>query len=374
MISPKQCRSLAKGKSICLADQYLAVEQDTKHHIVKADGSSADSNRNHCYVRGWITRDTFLPHMLRTTLKVKMSTGKVLSDSAQVLPCALEEPGCDTTSLDPYAFKRDYLDNCVLSVLRTEKVNMVKQGTKYYITSGPNSTNLFVFEVKNNPQKLFGKPTEIYRTNYDSIYVAIMSGGLDLRPGRNLGKEWNGATQLLQYIAPTENNGFAQLFADDPKHTSHKTSDEDMYLNMDYEMHMGTKLDYFFFQSSRLLQAFEIQLLKNQCEQERSHILTLLTLSLGNPCFAGYMLTGNRSSFLETVGSLAWLNHCPLIHSPLHTMTQCCERIPILYEGQIQFVDPITRQTHPAANIQTVPIEEKTYFRSIWTKKTHGIP
>ena len=78
------------------------------------------------------------------------------------------------------------------------------------------------------------------------------------------------------------------------RNTSHKTSDEDMYLNMDYEMHMGTKLDYHFFQSSRLLQASEIQLFKNQCEQERTQTLTILMLSLENPRLAGYMLTGNR--------------------------------------------------------------------------------
>ena len=113
-----------------------------------------------------------------------------------------------------------------------------------------------------------------------------------------------------------------------------------MYLNTDYEMHMGTKLDYLFFQSSRLLQASEIQLLKNQCEQERTQILTNLMLSLENPRLAGYMLTGNRSMFLETDGSLARLYHCPLVHSPLHTKNQCYDRIPILYEGQIQFVDP----------------------------------
>ena len=352
VISPKQCRSLAKGKSIYLADQFLAVEYDTKDPIVKTDGSTSDENRNHCNVRGWITHDTLLPHMQRTTLKVRMSTGKVLSDSAQVLPCALEELGCETTSLDPYAYIWDYPDNCVLSVLRIEDVNMVKQGTKFYIISGPDSTTEFVFEVKNNPQKHCGKPTDFYPTNYDCLYVAFISGGFDLRSGRNLGKKRNGATQLLHYIPPTENKEFAQLYAYNPKHTSHKTSAEDMYLNMDYEKHMGTKLDYLFFQSSRLLQASEIQLLKNQCEQERTQILTILMLSLENPGLAGYMLTGNRSKFLKTDGSLAWLYHCPLVDSPLHTVNQCYDRIPILYEGQIQFVDPIPRQTHPAANIQ----------------------
>ena len=82
-----------------------------------------------------------------------------------------------------------------------------------------------------------------------------------------------------------------------------------MYLNMDYELHMGTNLDYPFLQSSRLLQASEMQLLKNQCEQERTQILTILMLSLENPRLAGYMFTGNWSMFLETDGSLAWLYH-----------------------------------------------------------------
>ena len=75
-------------------------------------------------------------------------------------------------------------------------------------------------------------------------------------------------------------------------------------------------------------------------------------LTLENTRLAGYMLTGNPSIFLETDGSLALLYHYPLVHSTLHTMNQCYDRIPILYEGQIQFFDPITRQTHPAAKIQ----------------------
>ena len=194
VISTEQCRSLAKGKMIYQADHFLGFEYDTKNPFVITDGSASDTNTNHCTARGWITRDTFLPHMHRTTLKVRMSTGKNLSDSALVLPCALEKLGCETTSLDPYAYIWDYPDNCVLSVLRTEEVNKVKQGTEYYIISGPDSTTKFVFEVNNHPQKHCGKPTDIYSTDYDSLYVAIISGGFDLRSGKNLGKVRNGAT------------------------------------------------------------------------------------------------------------------------------------------------------------------------------------
>ena len=72
---------------IYLADQFF---YDTKYNIVIRDSSTSDDNGNHCTSRGWITRDTFLPQMQRTTLTVRMSTGKVLCDSAQVLPCELE--------------------------------------------------------------------------------------------------------------------------------------------------------------------------------------------------------------------------------------------------------------------------------------------
>ena len=46
-----------------------------------------------------------------------------------ILPCALEEPGCETTSLDPYAYIWDYPDN-LFFILRIEEVNMVKQNRK----------------------------------------------------------------------------------------------------------------------------------------------------------------------------------------------------------------------------------------------------
>ena len=68
--------------------------------------------------------------MQTTTLKVASENGKVQSDISLILPCALEELGCETTSLDPYAYIWDYPDNCAISILRTEEVHMVKQGKK----------------------------------------------------------------------------------------------------------------------------------------------------------------------------------------------------------------------------------------------------
>ena len=136
-------------------------------------------------------------------------------------------------------------------------------------------------------------------------------------------------------------------------------------VNMDYELHQGTKLDYLFFESTRLLEASEIQLLKAQCEQERTQILTTLMLSMENSRLAGYMLRGNRSMFLNTDGRLAsCLYHCPESHSPLHTMNQCYDRlIPIFYKGVVAFVDPRTLQTYPNANVQNYSDRIKNLFQ-----------
>ena len=86
VISPEQCRSLAEGKMIYLVDHFFEVEYNTKNPIVITDASTSDNIRNHCTARGWITRDTFLLHMQRTTLRVRMSGRKASSDSAQVVP------------------------------------------------------------------------------------------------------------------------------------------------------------------------------------------------------------------------------------------------------------------------------------------------
>ena len=346
---------MAKGKDITLLGHWINFGFDTKNPNVKTYGDTSDDYRNECDGKVWITRDTFFPHMQTTTLKVTLENGKVLSDSGLILPCALEELGCETTSLDPYAYIWDYPDNCAISILRTEEVNMVKQGKKYYVISGADSCSKVVFEVKNNPQKHCGKPTSIYPTNYDSLYMDRPSEGFDMDTGRNLGCDQNGATKILQYLGPKEKGDFGQLYAQNLKLEGTQkvqTADPDNYLNIDYEMHLGIKIDYLFFQSSRLLQATEIQLLQNQCEQERTQILTNLILALENPLLAGYRLTGNRSLFLETDGRIAWLYHCPKVHSPLHTMNRCYDKIPMLYRGQIQFVDPITRQTYPHAMTQ----------------------
>ena len=194
VISPEQCRTLVKGKETTLPGHSIKFGFDTKNPIIKTSGDISGDYRKECDGKGWITRDTFLPHMQRTTLKVTLENRKVLSDTGLILPHALEKLGCETTSLDPYAYFWGSPDNCAISILRIEEVNMVKQGKKCYVISGADSSSKFLFEVKNNSQKRCGKPTSNYPTNYDSLYMDRLSEGFNLDTGRNLGQDQNRAT------------------------------------------------------------------------------------------------------------------------------------------------------------------------------------
>ena len=68
-----------------------------------------------------------------------------------------------------------------------------------------------------------------------------------------------------------------------------------------------------------------------------------------------------------------------MVHSPLHTMNQCYDRIPILYEGEIRFVYPFTRQTYPDAVTQNCSDGIKNLFQldmdqeDSWYTLTPGI-
>ena len=94
------------------------------------------------------------------------------------------------------------------------------------------------------------------------------------------------------------------------------------------------------------LRRSEMTLSQNQCEIERTQMLIILMLAMQNTKLAGYMLSGNRSMFLDTDGSFAWLYHCPKFLSSLRVLDKCYDRIPILFEWTTKFVDPITRQTY----------------------------
>ena len=269
-LTPEQCKQASKVRSLTIFDQKLIFEKGKKkvHHKWKrnVDGD----NRNECKKYEWITKDTFESHIEDITLKGRIKDGKIFNRKDQQLYNDLDELGCESTSLDSYAYTWKAPESCILLVLKENYAHMLKNDNHYYIVSQNTSENKDLFEVKSHRQHLYNKPTEVYPTTFDSMYVAIHYGRLDMKGAQKF-------NELDPHLFQYQNNAFfskpGNIYSFQPKSTDPYIN---TWLNKDYEFQQGTKLDYLFFESSRALQASEPNLLKNQCEQKRIQNFTIL--------------------------------------------------------------------------------------------------
>ena len=121
------------------------------------------------------------------------------------------------------------------------------------------------------------------------------------------------------------------------------------FATIDYDAPINTKIDYTINHVFRSMTVQELKTLHTVCGLERNQLLTI-AMSVQNPQFAGFLLTGNRSKFLYVEGSTAWLYDCPHFLSPLYIADRCFDRIPIHFKDSLMYVDPITRQTYDYAS------------------------
>ena len=138
-------------------------------------------NRNECKGYDWISKDAFESHLQEISLKVRLKYGKIFNRNDQLLPCGLDECGCESSSVDPYDYTWKAPENCILSVSKEVYSHMLRNDNHFYIFSKNISETKNLFEVKKNPQRLCKKPTEIYPTTYDLMYVAILYGEFDMK-------------------------------------------------------------------------------------------------------------------------------------------------------------------------------------------------
>ena len=198
--TPEQCRQATEGRSLTLFDQKVTFEKGKKETHHKWRGNEKGDYVNECIGYEWISKDTYESHIQDITLKVRIKDGKIFDQNDQLLPCDMDELGCESTSLDPYAYTWEAPENCKLPVLK-DYAHMLKNDNHYNIVSQNSSETKYLFEVKNHTQHLCNKPTEVYPTTHGSMYVAIHSGGFDMKTGQKINEL---GPHLLQY----QNNTF----------------------------------------------------------------------------------------------------------------------------------------------------------------------
>ena len=92
---------------------------------------------------------------------------------------------------------------------------------------------------------------------------------------------------------------------------------------IDYDAQINTIIDYTINHVFRSMTVQELDTPRTFCELERNKLLTIFAMSVQNPQPGGFLLTGNRSSFLYVEGSTACLHDCSLFLLPLYEAASC---------------------------------------------------
>ena len=74
--------------------------------------------------------------------------------------------------------------------------------------------------------------------------------------------------------------------------------------NIHYDIHLDMKLDYTISRIIQEMSLSELETLHQLCELERTQILQSLALAVLKIPYAGYLLSGNRSNFLDYEGNI----------------------------------------------------------------------
>ena len=86
--------------------------------------------------------------------------------------------------------------------------------------------------------------------------------------------------------------------------------------NIHYDIHSVIKLDYTISRIFQEMSLSELETLHQLCELERTQILQSLALAVLKIPYAGYLLSGNRSNFLDYEGNILWFYTCTKKYHP----------------------------------------------------------
>ena len=289
--------------------------------------------------------------MEKINLTYHAQTGDVLDVSGFKLACKYSEGECDANSVDAFAYFWDIDDNCVLVKQQEAIGKMVKWQGRYFIISEKPAMKV---EIKPSKRHFCNSDKDFFQTNFLDLFIDY-EGGYDV---------FTGARRIS--IKHTELNEDKFVSFDNLRLQVNDTvvnaKGEEVELQVNNRLNQAVKIDFVNHRISEKMHEVELESLKRDCELERTQILTILMLAVENERLAGYMLTGNRSTFLEVDGATAWLFKCKKELAPLNLQNRCYDRIPIeTLDGKLKFVDPITRQLTNIAKV--VECEEGNYFQ-----------
>ena len=248
--------------------------------------------------------------MQRVNLTYLFGTKEVSNRDRKKLPCLLMEGGCETSSLDSIAHTGDPPENCVLTKILLQDAKMLhyplttdQKENQFFFSSELNDTGKGMntkLKVFPESYELCGKPERLYKLNFESLFVNYQ-GGLAM-PGGELRTKVYSSNAYQFSIDNSSQVSYTSLSLGkvNGKGVGAQPWRSVGADEIDYELHLATKLDDIMYFNTKQLSYSEMTLLQNQCDFERTQMLIILMFAMQNTLLAGYMLPGNMFRFLDT--------------------------------------------------------------------------
>ena len=115
-----------------------------------------------------------------------------------------------------------------------------------------------------------------------------------------------------------------------------------------YDFYLDMNLDYIINRRFQDMLLSKLETLHHLCELERTQNQQSLALAVLKIPYAGYLLSGSRSKFIDCKGNILWFYRCTKKVSPLYVCEdkRCYKRIPKFYKNTVHFVDTSSTRTY----------------------------
>ena len=311
----------------------------------------------------------------------KIQLTRDLSDNTMIyqgirLPCKNDQGYCDPTTRTQATIVWFPEDTCTTFQVAKIHARMIKFHEKYFIQSIPyeqvnplrkissNFRNIHNIENKLTRFQIY-QETELackyrnplHKTQYSEILVEYEKG-FDMTTGKTKVDPYatshppnEGTSYIPVHFQKNTGQPGGHLKPQDDQSTRLQElslMNSTYFGNIHYDIHLDMKLDYTISRIFQEMSLSELETLHQLCELERTQILQSLALAVLKIPYAGYLLSGNRSNFLDYEGNILWFYTCTKKVSPLYVFEdkRCYKRIPIFYKNKVYFVDTLSRRTY----------------------------
>ena len=300
----------------------------------------------------------------------KIQLTRDLTDNTMIyqgmrLPCKIDQGYCDPTTRTQATIVWFPEDTCTTFQIAKIHARMIKFHEKYFIESIPYEqvnphdveNNLTRFQVFQETEVACKYSNSLFKTQCSEILVKyekgfeMTTGKIKIDPYATSHPIYEGTSYVPVNFYKSKGQPGGKLKPYDSKSTRLQElslMNSTYFGNIHYDIHLDMKLDYTISRIFQEMSLSELETLHQLCELERTQILHSLALAVLKKPNAGYLLSGNRSNFLDYEGNILWFYTCTKKVSSLYVFEdkRYYKRIPIFYKNKVHFVDTLSRRTY----------------------------